>query len=155
MTIQMLKPSTQHGDHHFLSLRVSHGADGTQLSSSVPPSTSAWELCTLVSFCPSLPTLHKQATAILLAQTSVFSPFSFHAMSCGRKVMTDQGKGHVCCLHLSLVQVHRQPSEKSKGGDYHAKGHQHLAPMLKISSKGFGTLRHLLSHIETALTFSP
>lgn len=89
---------------------------------------------------PESTALHKQATtAILPSQTSGFFPFfffSFCTMSHRRKVITDQGKGHVYCLHLSFVQVYAQPSEKSKAADCHAKRHRHLAPTPNTSSKG-------------------
>lgn len=148
-----VRNSIRHLQHPVLTIPCSRGIPF------FPPSTSAWELSTFASVCPSLPHCTNKQPPFSLHRLLVPAPplffFCFCTMSRGRKVITDQGKGHVCCLHPSFVQVSTQPSEKRKAGHYRAKGHRRLALRLEIGSKSFATLHHLLSHIETALTFSP
>lgn len=113
-----VRNSVSHLQHPILSIPRGRGNPADFI---FPPSTSAWELSTFSFLLPKPIALHKQAAAILPAQTFVFSPlFFFCTMSHGTKVITDQDKGRVYCLHLSFIQVYTQPSKKRKAGDYHA-----------------------------------
>lgn len=86
MTTQTPKPSIQHGDHNnSKKFRKSPSASNSEYPMGrrepadfiFPPSTSAWELSTFSFLLPKPIALHKQAAAILPAQTFVFSPFFF------------------------------------------------------------------------------